>query len=227
MRGPHAGPPARIVPLYARAAAPLIPGASQLPFLPGGGGEIPEIELELAGVGTDPRRVAAYAGVCGFALRDDAAADLPAHLAFPLQMALMTEGRFPFGASGWSTSPTGSNAPADARRRDAGDARAADQARGRTARAGSWTWSPRRGRRRARLGGDSTILRRGRAAAGPRRAEPTPRREGAAGAAEWHLPGDIGRRYAAVSGDRNPIHMHALTAKPLGFPAAIAHGMWT
>jgi acyl dehydratase len=30
-----------------------------------------------------------------------------------------------------------------------------------------------------------------------------------------------------VSGDRNPIHMHSLTAKPLGFPAAIAHGMWT
>ena len=45
--------------------------------------------------------------------------------------------------------------------------------------------------------------------------------------AEWRLGGDLGRRYAAVSGDRNPIHMHALTAKPLGFPSAIAHGMWT
>jgi acyl dehydratase len=46
-------------------------------------------------------------------------------------------------------------------------------------------------------------------------------------AAEWRLPGDLGRRYAAVSGDRNPIHMHALAAKALGFPRAIAHGMWT
>ena len=45
--------------------------------------------------------------------------------------------------------------------------------------------------------------------------------------AEWRLAGDLGRRYAAVSGDRNPIHMHALAAKPLGFPRAIAHGMWT
>jgi acyl dehydratase len=43
----------------------------------------------------------------------------------------------------------------------------------------------------------------------------------------WHLPGDLGRRYAAVSGDRNPIHMHALTAKAFGFPRAIAHGMWS
>jgi acyl dehydratase len=45
--------------------------------------------------------------------------------------------------------------------------------------------------------------------------------------AEWRLAGDLGRRYGAVSGDRNPIHMHSLTAKPLGFPGAIAHGMWT
>jgi acyl dehydratase len=45
--------------------------------------------------------------------------------------------------------------------------------------------------------------------------------------ARWELPGDLGRRYAGVSGDRNPIHMHALSAKALGFPRAIAHGMWT
>ena len=45
--------------------------------------------------------------------------------------------------------------------------------------------------------------------------------------ASWKLPGDLGRRYGAVSGDRNPIHMYALTAKPLGFNSAIAHGMWT
>jgi len=45
--------------------------------------------------------------------------------------------------------------------------------------------------------------------------------------AQWRLPGDLGRRYAAVSGDRNPIHMHDLPAKLLGFPRTIAHGMWT
>jgi acyl dehydratase len=44
---------------------------------------------------------------------------------------------------------------------------------------------------------------------------------------EWRLPGDLGRRYAAVSGDRNPIHLHALSARAFGFPRAIAHGMWT
>jgi acyl dehydratase len=43
----------------------------------------------------------------------------------------------------------------------------------------------------------------------------------------WHLRADLGRRYAAVSGDRNPIHLSAPTAKLLGFQRAIAHGMWT
>jgi acyl dehydratase len=44
---------------------------------------------------------------------------------------------------------------------------------------------------------------------------------------EWRLPGDLGRRYAAVSGDANPIHLYPLTAKALGFRRQIAHGMWT
>jgi acyl dehydratase len=45
--------------------------------------------------------------------------------------------------------------------------------------------------------------------------------------AVWDVRGDIGRRYAAVSGDRNPIHLHGLAARLLGQPGAIAHGMWT
>ena len=45
--------------------------------------------------------------------------------------------------------------------------------------------------------------------------------------ATWRLPDDLGRTYASVSGDVNPIHLYALTAKAMGFPRAIAHGMWT
>lgn len=43
---------------------------------------------------------------------------------------------------------------------------------------------------------------------------------------QWNLPKDIGRRYGAVSGDRNPIHLSNLAAKALGMPGAIAHGMY-
>ena len=43
----------------------------------------------------------------------------------------------------------------------------------------------------------------------------------------WELGADTGRRYGAVSGDVNPIHLSSLTAKAFGFPSAIAHGMYT
>ena len=46
------------------------------------------------------------------------------------------------------------------------------------------------------------------------------------GGATWRVPGDVGRRYAGVSGDANPIHLHPLTARAFGFPRPIAHGMW-
>lgn len=41
------------------------------------------------------------------------------------------------------------------------------------------------------------------------------------------VPGDLGRRYAAVSGDWNPIHLSSATAVPFGLRAPIAHGMWS
>jgi acyl dehydratase len=44
---------------------------------------------------------------------------------------------------------------------------------------------------------------------------------------DWSIPENIGRRYAAISGDVNLIHIHEYTAKAFGFKRAIAHGMWT
>ncbi|MEU8953787.1 MaoC/PaaZ C-terminal domain-containing protein [Streptomyces sp. NPDC048518] len=58
-------------------------------------------------------------------------------------------------------------------------------------------------------------------------AQPTPTPTSPGNDTDWPLPADLGRRYAAISGDRNPIHLHPLTARPFGFPRAIAHGMWT
>ena len=43
----------------------------------------------------------------------------------------------------------------------------------------------------------------------------------------WYADSDIGRHYARVCGDYNPIHLSAATAKLFGFPQAIAHGMWS
>jgi acyl dehydratase len=45
--------------------------------------------------------------------------------------------------------------------------------------------------------------------------------------AVWRLPEDLGRRFARVAGDRNPIHLTWWTARPFGFKRPIIHGMWT
>ena len=55
-------------------------------------------------------------------------------------------------------------------------------------------------------------------------AEAQPPADGWGELARWELPAGAGRRYARVSGDYNPIHLWALTARPFGFRAPILHG---
>jgi acyl dehydratase len=74
---------------------------------------------------------------------------------------------------------------------------------------------------------ESTILKRGGGSSGGGRRPARKDQPGLPVTATWRLPGDLGRRYASVSGDMNPIHMHQLGARLFGFPTAIAHGMWT
>jgi acyl dehydratase len=224
----------------------MVPGASLLPFIPGGGGEIPDLDLRLEGVLADPAAVAAYAKVCGFPLRDTLPATYPHMLAFPLHMAVMADGGFPFGAVGLVHVEN----RIEQRRPIAIGGELAIRVRPTNLRphpkgqtfslvtevsvGDELVWQS-----------TSTMLRRGKSnGAHPTDAKPKPHQVvhpgdrqndavgekalwGGAANAEWKLGGDLGRRYAAVSGDRNPIHMHSLTAKPLGFPGAIAHGMWT
>ncbi|HTE58721.1 MAG TPA: MaoC/PaaZ C-terminal domain-containing protein [Solirubrobacteraceae bacterium] len=187
---------------------------------------VPERELHRDGIVVDRRQLAAYDRVCGFRLSDTLPATYPHVLAFPLAMELMASGSFPFGVLGLVHV---GNAVEQLRPLDAGEPldlrvwaeRLAEHPRGRTVdivaetyAGGELAWRDR-----------STYLHResdgGGKAATKERAEP---REPVA---EWEVPGDTGRRYAAVSGDRNPIHMHGLAAKLFGQRAAIAHGMWT
>jgi hypothetical protein len=220
----------QILPLYARAAAPMIPGASLLPGIPGGGKEIPELTLELPAVKAKPEDVAAYAKVCGFPLRDSLPVTYPHVLAFPLHMAVMADGSFPFGAVGLVhiENRIVQHRPVGVAEQLGLLVRPTPLQPHRSGRTFSLVTE-------VRVDGElvwesvSTMLRRGggeEQTGGEREALGVPEEEFSA-SAEWRLGGDLGRRYAAVSGDRNPIHMHSLTAKPLGFPAAIAHGMWS
>ena len=238
-----------ILPLYARAAAPMIPGASLLPFVPGRGKEIPDLDLTLPGVRPEPDAVAAYAKVCGFSLRDHLPPTYAHVLAFPLHMAVMADGSFPFGAVGLvhienrivQHRHIGLDEELKLHVRPT---KLEPHPRGRTFTLLTEAWI---GQQKV-WEEVSTMLRRGGGSKpGPAGSEQNahhvsvpfaPKVDAGRGSeteaaaelaatAEWRLGGDVGRRYAGVSGDRNPIHMHSLTAKPFGFPAAIAHGMWT
>jgi hypothetical protein len=205
----------------------LYPKALLSALLPGGKGgkDLPDTEFVRAGVVVDPAHLAAYNHVCGFRLTDALPATYPHMLAFPLQMALMTEGNFPFPLLGMvhvrnritQHRPILLDETFTVRVR-AENLRPHEKGTqfdviSELVTEDGPVWTD-----------VSTYLRRGGGSgpSGPREqlAAPTPN-------AIWHVPGDIGRRYAEVSGDRNPIHLHPLTAKLFGFPAAIAHGMWT
>jgi acyl dehydratase len=220
--------------LFARAGAATIPGASHLPFLASGGPDdgLPDLTLVLEDVAVDRGRLADYDRVCKFPLRDQLPATYPHMLAFPLQLSLMTDPSFPFSALGlvhianrivqhgpirigdrlalkvWATDLEGH--PRGKQFTLRSEARVGERL----------VWEE-----------DSTILKRGGSAEandgsgqgrGARERQPE-----LPVTATWRLSGDLGRRYAAVSGDMNPIHIHPVSARLFGFPTAIVHGMWT
>ncbi len=54
---------------------------------------------------------------------------------------------------------------------------------------------------------------------------PSPRSDAVFSPQGVHLPGDLGRRFARLVQDYNPIHVSAPTAWLFGFKATVAHGM--
>jgi acyl dehydratase len=209
--------------LYARAVLGALPVIGTA-----GDGTLPDLAPSAEGVRADPEWLAAYDRVCGFRLRDELPSTSVHVLAFPLALRLLVERAFPFPALGLVHVRNRIVQHRPVRLGEALDLRVhaerlAEHPRGRTVdvvgRAhvdGALVWED-----------VSTYLAKGagRPAAaaddhGPDVPAELPER------ARWDVPGDIGRRYAAVSGDRNPIHLHPLGAKASGLRAPIAHGMW-
>ncbi|WP_026360556.1 MaoC family dehydratase [Amycolatopsis nigrescens] len=208
----------------------LYPKALVGGLLPGGktGKTLPDTEFVRSGVVVDPAHLAAYNRVCEFRLTDQLPATYPHMLAFPLQMALMTEQGFPFPLLGMVhlANRITQHRPVTLGESFSVRVRAenlrphekgtqfdmiSELVPSDTPDGPVWT-------------DVSTYLHRGGSGGERGKGEQL---SAPASTAVWQVPADIGRRYAEVSGDRNPIHLHALTARAFGFPAAIAHGMWT
>ncbi|MFE1329845.1 MaoC family dehydratase [Streptomyces microflavus] len=209
----------------------LVRGAVTSPFKHPGrpGATLPTDRLTLPAAPAAPGTLAAYRDICGFPAPESEPLPLtyPHVLAFPLAMRLMTARRFPLPVVGlvhtWieivARRPVQSDEPLELTvyakeltpHRRGTEVTMVTEARS----AGALVWESRSGylSRHATNATGST-----------READGSPTLPAVA---EWRLPGDLGRRYGAVSGDRNPIHLHPLTARLFGFPRAIAHGMWT
>ncbi len=192
------------------------------------GDVVPDRTLRLADVSIDRQRLAAYQRLTGYDVEDTVPQTYPWVLAFPVQTALMARRDFPLPLPGMvhleNTITT--HRPVVAAHLLTLDVTAGairPHPKGRTlevrieARAGDeLLWEC-----------DSVYLSRGHASPGAPRGERPPELPAGPAVARWRLPEDLGREYAGVSGDVNPIHLHPLTARALGFRRHIAHGMWT
>lgn len=192
------------------------------------GGDLPDTVYTRPDIEVDREHLAEYNRVCGFGLRDELPPTYPHMLSFGMQVRLMTDSGFPFALPGLVhiANTIRQQRPllvteTVSQRVWAEGLRAHPKGQcfdviTETSVEDSVVWWE-----------SSTYLRRGASDDSVAHGEPVTDINGDHPTAQWRLPGDLGRRYAAVSGDRNPIHLHPLTAKAFGFPRAIAHGMWS
>lgn len=190
------------------------------------GSVLPEDGLRLW-VDVDPQKLAAYRKVCGFTDNGLLPATYPHVLAFALQMQLLTAKDFPFPLLGLIhlanrirvLRPLGG----------VGRVRVGVQVRNLQAHAKGAVFDLIT-QVDDQLGplweAESRMLCKVVKLPGTPLDEPSQPSTAISELTRWHAAADIGRRYAKVSGDYNPIHLSALSAKLFGFPQAIAHGLW-
>ncbi|MFJ6131412.1 MaoC/PaaZ C-terminal domain-containing protein [Janibacter terrae] len=205
-------------PIYARAA---LPGRRT-------GTELPDRVLRLEGHAVDRGDLLEYQRICGFNNSDVLPHTYPHVVGFPLQMQLMAAKGFPLPLMGLVHVENVITVHRGIRFDEPLDITVSAEhlrahPKGKSVDlvtevdiAGERVWE-----------GRSTYLARGRGDADAERGEQPPAIPTGQAVARWSLPSDLGRTYGLASGDINPIHMSAVTARVMGFPRAIAHGMWT
>ncbi|QZI70063.1 acyl dehydratase [Pseudomonas protegens] len=190
------------------------------------GTELPKDGLR-CWISLEPKQLAAYRKVCGFADNGLLPATYPHVLAFALQMQLLTAQNFPFPLLGLVhlanrirvLRPMGNvssvrigvrvdNLQPHAKGAVFDLVTTVDDLLGPL-------WEA-----------ESQMLCRTVKLPGEPAAPLPPLGEGLNEVGRWQAESNIGRRYARVSGDYNPIHLSAWSARLFGFPQAIAHGLW-
>jgi len=192
--------------------------------------KLPTTRITLSNISADSNKVSKYAEVCGFQLSDNKLPmTFPHILAFPLHLELMLLRDFPFAVMGLvhvRNEITQHRAIKSIEQMDVScffsDLRKTDKGydidiKTEVHITGELVWES-----------ISTNLVRQKTDIAPavKKAENNSLPD-YANKEFWNLSTDLGRRYALVSGDSNPIHLFSLSAKLFGFKGHIAHGMWS
>lgn len=214
--------------LTVKAALPAVPFIGNLPGVRHHPGALPRWELRRPDVATDLHELQQYNEVCGFGRSETIPATYPHIAAHLMHMKMMTDTDFPHAPMGavhlrnsiTQHRPIGREERYDLRLRAV---ESTPHPKGELVHLAS----------DARVGTEivweetmSVLFRTDKGGEEPT----TPVLDGVKppeGPVHWKLASDLGRRYGAISGDKNPIHLYPATAKAFGFPRHIAHGMWT
>ncbi|WP_062292469.1 MaoC/PaaZ C-terminal domain-containing protein [Demequina phytophila] len=209
-------------PMGAAFAKALVPSRA-------GVARIPAHAVRVDGVVQDLDRLADYARVCGYTLRDTVPATWIHVLTFPLHVALLGDRRSSVRLVGavHATNTMTLHRPVRATERLSLEVHVENlrpHARGalidlvgRAEVGGETVWD-----------GASTYLASGMEVPGhPATATDREQWEPAQPIARWRLPAHLGRDYRRVSQDPNLIHTSRIAARAFGFARPIIHGMWT
>ncbi|MGB0640137.1 MAG: MaoC/PaaZ C-terminal domain-containing protein [Myxococcota bacterium] len=205
-------------PMLLKAAVSRKPGLKE-------GEDIGRFEAEVRGISVSG--LSAYQEICGFPHTEVLPLTFPQVVASPLHLAILTHKDFPLPAMGLVHVSSRITQERLIRADESLDV-------------SCWVEGQRAARKgceadlvtQVSVGGEvvwesiTTVLSRAAKGHGEKTApvpvpEPTPDRS-----TVWKMKTDLGRKYSAIAGDRNPIHLYAWSAKLLGFRRHIIHGMW-
>lgn len=200
-----------------------------LPVVGASGDSLPDDVLVLRSLKVDPDNLAEYTKVCGLRFGDSMPLTYPFILTFPLVMKLMVSKGFPFAAVGSVhaenvieqfrpisvTEPLDIAVHAENMREHRKGLLVDLVSEVNVGRELVWRQT-------------STFLHQQRTSlSGQPKPEPKEEEIPLVPTSTLRVDQKVIDRYAAVSGDRNPIHVSTLGAKAFGFPKTIAHGMWS
>ena len=208
-----------------KAALPAIPVVGSLPGISKVGG-YDGFVFTRPPVSVTREMVAPFAEVCGFELKDTLPLPYPHMLSFPLQLKALSDRAFPVPAMGMVHLD---NSISQHRPIRIGETLDVEMSVGSAVPhpAGSIFLFKTAVRIDSELVWEETSAYLSRGKRNPDAEWPDTYERVPAGPMTWDLPANLGRKYGAVSGDINPIHLTPVTAKALGFKRQIAHGFWT